>query len=252
MAVLVLAWSAPLFAPYDPRLSSGRPLLSPGRDHLLGTNDIGQDVLSEWLWGARSTLLIGVLVTALSTALSWTIGLASGLWRRAEGPLLGLTDLLLALPSIPLYLLIVAAAGPSRRNVVLTLGLLSWPAFARIVRAQTLALRGQPYVEAARAMGAGDVRVIGRHILPNVISSALVYAMADIILYIVLAASLSYLGLGARPPAPEWGAMITEGRTFLGSAWWMSAFPGLAIVVTGIAFSIFGDGLADALRPSRR
>ncbi len=124
--------------------------------------------------------------------------------------------------------------------------------YARLLRGEILVAKHREYVEAARAMGARDGRIIGRHLLPNVISSSLVYATADVILYIVLAASLSYLGLGVRPPEPEWGAMISEGQDYIATAWWLSMFPGLAVVLTGIAFSIFGDGLADALRPGRR
>jgi len=128
----------------------------------------------------------------------------------------------------------------------------AWVTYARLIRGQILVAKNQEYVEAARALGGSDARVIGRHILPNVMTSALVYAATDVVLYIVLVTSLSYLGLAARPPSPEWGAMITEGRTFMATAWWISLFPGLAVVVTGIAFSIFGDGLADALRIGRR
>ncbi len=124
--------------------------------------------------------------------------------------------------------------------------------YARLLRGEILVAKHREYVEAARAMGARDGRIIGRHLLPNVISSSLVYATADVILYIVLAASLSYLGLGVLPPEPEWGAMISEGQDYIATAWWLSMFPGLAVVLTGIAFSIFGDGLADALRPGRR
>jgi peptide/nickel transport system permease protein len=124
--------------------------------------------------------------------------------------------------------------------------------YARLMRGEILVAKNQEYVEAARSLGASDGRVIGRHLLPNVVTSALVFATTDVVLYIVLVSSLSYLGLAARPPSPEWGAMITEGRTFMATAWWVSLFPGLAVVVTGIAFSVFGDGLADALRVRRR
>jgi peptide/nickel transport system permease protein len=128
----------------------------------------------------------------------------------------------------------------------------AWVTYARLIRGEILVAKNQEYVEAARSLGASDGRVIGRHLLPNVVTSALVFATTDIVLYIVLVSSLSYLGLAARPPSPEWGAMITEGRTLMASAWWISLFPGLAVVVTGIAFSVFGDGLADALRVRRR
>ncbi|HEX2193956.1 MAG TPA: ABC transporter permease subunit, partial [Candidatus Limnocylindria bacterium] len=165
-AVAAAALLAPLLAPYDPSLSAGAPLLPPGAAHLLGTNDVGQDVLSELLWGARASLVVGAAVALLSTTLSWTIGVAAGLWRRAEPPLLAAADLLLALPTLPLYMLIVALAGPGQPTLVVTLGLLTWPAFARIVRAQVLAVRGRLYVEAARALGAGELRRALVHVLP--------------------------------------------------------------------------------------
>ena len=239
LALVALAWIAPMFAPYDPRLSTGRPLLPPGRDHLLGTNDIGQDVLSEWLWGARSTLRIVLLVTVLSTGLSWTIGVAAGIWRGLEGPLMGLTDLLLALPSIPLYLLIVAAAGPSRRNVVLTLGLLSWPAFARIVRAQTMALRGQPYVEAARAMGAIPLRIATVHVLPGTLSLLPTKVILTFRYAIFAEATLAFLGLGDSTEK-SWGTMLSWAFNypllFIGRAWlWWALPPAIAIILVVLA-----------------
>jgi len=238
---------APLFAPYDPHVSTGRPLLSPERDHLLGTNDIGQDILSEWLWGARSTLLIALAVTGLSTALSWIIGLAAGLWRGLEAPLLGLTDLLLALPSIPLYLLIVAMVGPDRRNVILTLGLLSWPAFARIVRAQTISVRGQPYVEAARAMGATPVRIAAVHVLPGTLTLLPAKLVLTLRYAIFAEATLAFLGLG-DPAAKSWGTMLAWafnypllffGRTWL---WWVLP-PALAIVLATLIATWFATCL---------
>jgi peptide/nickel transport system permease protein len=146
----------------------------------------------------------------------------------------------------------VAVLGTGLTSVYIAVALVAWVTYARLIRGEILVAKNQEYVEAARSLGASDGRVIGRHLLPNVITSALVFATTDVVLYIVLVSSLSYLGLAARPPSPEWGAMITEGRTFMASAWWISLFPGLAVIVTGIAFSVCGDGLADALRVRRR
>lgn len=153
--IACVAGLAPVLAPHDPELPSGLPLASPSRDHLLGTNDLGQDVLSQTIAGARSTLIVATGVTVISTILSWVVGLVAGLVRRAEAPLMALTDLLLALPSVPLYLLVLTLAGPSRRNVVLILAALSWPPFARVVRAVVIRTRVEPYVDASRAIGAG-------------------------------------------------------------------------------------------------
>lgn len=251
---LTAALLAPWLAPYDPRLASGPPLLPPERAHPLGTNDIGQDVLSEWLWGGRATLLVGLVVTLLSTALSWTVGVAAGLWRRLEAPLMALTDLLLALPSVPLYLLVVAWSGPSQRNVVLTLGLLSWPAFARIVRAQVLTLRGQPYVEAARALGASPLRVALRHVLPGTLGLLPAKLVLTLRFAIFTEATLAFLGLG-DPTAKSWGTMLgwafNDPLLFVGRAWvWWVVPPALAIALVILAATGLATGLEAT--PDRR
>ncbi len=249
---LTVAVLAPAIAPYDPRLPSGPPLLAPTRAHPLGTNDIGQDILSEWLWGARASLLVGLLVTLLSTALSWSVGIAAGLWRRTEGPLMAVTDLLLALPSIPLYLLIVVTSGPSRQTVVLTLGLLSWPAFARIVRAQTIALRGEAYVEAARAVGATPLRVALVHVLPGTFSSLPAKLVLTLRFAIFTEATLAFLGLG-DPSAKSWGTMLSWAfgypLLFVGNVWlWWVLPPALAIVLVVLAATWLAIGLDPAAR----
>lgn len=254
LLLVVVALFAPAIAPRGAQETDYTARLKPpSREHLLGTDNLGRDIFSRIIHGSRIDLRVGTVSVVLPFVLGVILGCLAGYYGGLIDTLvMRLVDIVQAFPFLILIIAIVAVLGPGLRNMYIAVALVAWVSYARLLRGEILVAKHREYVEAARAMGAGDVRVIGRHILPNVISSALVYAMADIILYIVLAASLSYLGLGARPPAPEWGAMITEGRTFLGSAWWMSAFPGLAIVVTGIAFSIFGDGLADALRPSRR
>jgi peptide/nickel transport system permease protein len=254
LLLVVVALFAPAIAPRGAQETDYTARLKPpSREHLLGTDNLGRDIFSRIIHGSRIDLRVGTVSVVLPFVLGVILGCLAGYYGGLIDTLvMRLVDIVQAFPFLILIIAIVAVLGPGLRNMYIAVALVAWVSYARLLRGEILVAKHREYVEAARAMGAGDVRVIGRHILPNVISSALVYAMADIILYIVLAASLSYLGLGARPPAPEWGAMITEGRTFLASAWWMSAFPGLAIVVTGIAFSIFGDGLADALRPSRR
>ena len=162
-------------------------------------------------------------------------------------------EVIQAFPFLILIIAIVAVLGTGLTSVYLAIALVAWVSYARLVRGEVVVARNLEYVEAARAMGASEARTIGRHILPNVIGPTLVYATSDVVMSIVVVTSLSYLRLAARPPSPEWGAMITEGRDiFMATAWWISALPGLAVLITGVAFSLFGDGLADALRPGRR
>lgn len=249
MLVLGAALLAPALAPYDPALPSGQPLLAPGPSHLLGTNDIGQDILSEWLWGARASVLVALLVALLSTTLSWAVGVGAGVWRQAEGALMGVTDLLLALPGVPLYLLLVALAGPSQHSVVLTLGLLSWPAFARVVRAQVIALRNQQYVAAARALGASWPRIALVHVLPGTLSLLPAKLILTVRFAIFAEASLAFLGLG-DPAAKSWGTMLgwafSYPLLFAREVWlWWVLPPALSIVLVVLAttwFTLATDG----------
>lgn len=225
----------------------------PNREHLFGTDNLGRDIFSRVLHGAQIDLQVGLISVLLPFIIGGVLGSLSGYYGgRVDTIVMRLVDVIQAFPFLILIIAIVAVLGIGLPSVYIAVALVAWVTYARLFRGEILVAKGQDYVEAARALGGSDARVIGRHILPNVITSALVYATTDIVLYIVLVTSLSYLGLAARPPSPEWGAMITEGRTFMATAWWISLFPGLAVVVTGIAFSIFGDGLADALRVRRR
>lgn len=254
LVVVLIAIFAPLVAPRGPQETDyNARLIAPSWHHLFGTDNLGKDVFSRVVYGARIDIQVGTISVITPFILGVILGCLTGYYGGAfDTVVMRVVDIVQAFPFLILVIAIVAVLGPGLRNMYIAVALVAWVTYARLLRGEVLVAKHREYVEAARAMGMSDARVIGRHILPNVISSALVYAMADIILYIVLAASLSYLGLGARPPAPEWGAMITEGRTFLATAWWMSFFPGLAIVVTGIGFSLLGDGLSDALRPAKR
>jgi peptide/nickel transport system permease protein len=254
LAILLVAVFAPAIAPFSAEETDYTARLQPpGRAHLLGTDNLGRDIFSRIIHGSRIDLQVGVFSVLLPFLVGSALGCLTGYYGGRTDALVGrVIDVVQAFPFLILIIAIIAVLGPGLRSVYVAVALVAWVSYARLLRGEVLIAKHREYVEAARAMGASDARVIGRHIVPNAIAPALVFATADVVLYIVLVTSLSYLGLAARPPSPEWGAMITEGRTFLATAWWISAFPGLAVVVTGIAFSIFGDGLADALRPGRR
>ncbi len=255
IALIVLtALLAPLIAPMGPQDTDYTArLASPGPEHLFGTDNLGRDIFSRVVFGAQIDLQVGILSVLLPFCIGVALGCLSGYYGgRVDSLVMRVTDVIQAFPFLILIIAIVAVLGTGLTSIYIAVALVAWVSYARLIRGEILVARNQEYVEAARSLGASDAQVIGRHLLPNVITSALVYATTDIVLYIVLVTSLSYLGLAARPPSPEWGAMITEGRTYMATAWWISLFPGLAVVLTGIAFSIFGDGLADALRVRRR
>jgi peptide/nickel transport system permease protein len=255
IAVIVLiALFAPVIAPHGEQDTDYTSRLHPpSREHLFGTDNLGRDIYSRVLYGARIDLRVGLVSVLLPFLVGGTLGCLAGYYGgRSDNILMRTADVIQAFPFLILIIAIVAVLGIGLTSVYIAVALVAWVTYARLVRGEILVAKNHEYIEAARSLGSSDGRVITRHLLPNVITSALVFATTDIVLYIVLVTSLSYLGLAARPPSPEWGAMITEGRTFMASAWWISLFPGLAVVVTGIAFSIFGDGLADALRVGRR
>jgi peptide/nickel transport system permease protein len=252
--IVVVALFTPAVAPYGPLDTDYTARLqSPGPRHLFGTDNLGRDIFSRVLYGASIDLQVGLISVMLPFLIGGVLGCLAGYYGgRIDSLVMRVADVIQAFPFLILIIAIVAVLGIGLTSVYIAVALVAWVTYARLIRGEILVAKNQEYVEAARSLGASDGRVIGRHVLPNVLTSAVVFATTDVVLYIVLVSSLSYLGLAARPPSPEWGAMITEGRTFMASAWWISLFPGLAVVVTGIAFSIFGDGLADALRVRRR
>lgn len=249
--IVAAAAAAPLLTPYEPSaLNLERTFEGPSRDHLLGTDNFGRDLFTRLLYGARIDLAIGVFATLVTLIVGSAIGLAAGYYGgRLDRVVMRVIDVVVAFPFFVLVIGLVAMLGAGLRNMFIAVWLVGWITYARIVRGEVLFVRTREYVEAARVIGASDRGIIFRHVLPNVITPAIIFSMTDVVLNILLGSSLSFLGLGAQPPAPEWGLMIAEGRTFLATAWWMSALPGLAIVVTGVAFSLIGDGLADVLRP---
>jgi peptide/nickel transport system permease protein len=251
LALVLVALLAPVLSPYQPQEQNyDITLLPPGPAHLFGTDNFGRDILTRVLYGAQIDLRVGVIAVIAPFLLGLLLGCASGYFGGwIDTLVMRAVDIIQAFPFIVLVVAIVAVLGPGLQNMYVAVALTAWVVYARLVRSEILVVKHKDYVEAARALGIGDARIIWQHIGPNVITSSLVYAMADIALYIGLAAALSYLGLGAKPPEPEWGAMITEGQAYITTAWWMSVFPGLAMVVTGIGLSLIGDGLADVLRP---
>jgi peptide/nickel transport system permease protein len=246
--VILVAIGAPLLTPYDPIVQkldeAFQPPLSP--DHILGTDNFGRDVWSRIVYSTRLDLQIGLFSVLFPFIFGSLIGIATGyLGGWLDTLVMRVVDVLMAFPFLVLVLAIMSILGPGLSNLYFAVGLVGWIPYARISRAETLATRNLEYVHAARTIGAGTPRIMLRHVLPNVIAPGLVYVFTGMVLAILTGATLSYLGLGPQPPTPEWGAMIASGRQFLLIAWWMTALPGFALLVVGVALSLIGDGLAD-------
>jgi peptide/nickel transport system permease protein len=259
-ALLVLAAAAPILAPLDPIRQSLRGRLAAptwngtdGHAHLLGTDHLGRDVLSRVIWGSRVSLLIGFAAVLVGGVLGSAAGIAAGFSRgRADAIIMTLADAQLAFPFILLAIGIIAVLGPSFPTLVVVIGLSGWVSYARILRSQVLVLRSREFVESIHALGGSLLRVILRHVLPNVLSTIVVIATLELARAIVLEATLSFLGLGIQPPTPSWGGMVQEGREYLDSAWWISTCPGLVLMITSIVVSRTGDWLRDLLDPTLR
>ncbi|MDO9524406.1 MAG: ABC transporter permease [Gemmobacter sp.] len=254
VALLVVAAFAPWLAPYsavDGDLANR--LAPPSAVHWMGTDELGRDIMSRIIFGARITLYIVLLVAVIAAPLGLVIGAVSGYFGGfVDRVIMGVTDIFLSLPRLILALAFVAALGPGIENAVIAIAITSWPVYARIARAETLTIRGSDYIAAARMLGASHARVIGVHVLPLCMSSTIVRVTLDMAGIILTAAGLGFLGLGAQPPLPEWGAMISRGRTFILDQWWVATMPGFAIVVVSLGFCLFGDGLRDVLDPRQR
>jgi peptide/nickel transport system permease protein len=250
----IVALSGPLLAPYDPLAQ--HPELSldpPSLAHPFGTDLLGRDVLSRAIVGARQSLLVALVAISIAVTVGTLIGLASGFYEGWVDLLLQrLIEIQLAFPGLLLALAIVAVLGPGLGNAMIAVGISLIPSYARMVRASVLTIKHNAYVEAARVIGCGDVRVIATHILPNVAVPILVLTTVGIAWAILIGSSLSFLGLGAQPPFAEWGRDLSEGRNYMAVAWWVSTFPGLAILFTIVSVNLFGDGLRDTLDPRLR
>jgi peptide/nickel transport system permease protein len=253
VAVTLAALLAPLLAPWDPAYQGDLVTLrytSPSWAHPLGTDHFARDVLSRLLFGARVSLSVGILAVTLSVVLGTVVGSVAGfLGGWIDTVAMRGVDVVLAFPRIVLLVVLVAVFEPSLTVVVLVLGLTQWPVTARIVRGEVLSLREREFILAARALGFSRRRILVRHLIPNALAPVIVTAALGVGHTIVLEAGLSFLGIGVQPPTPSWGGMVESGRDVMVSAWWLSTFPGLAIVLTVVAFNLVGDGLRDALDP---
>lgn len=245
----VLAAGAPVIAPYDPIAQDlTRTLTGPSLAHPLGTDNFGRDILSRIIWGTRLDLAMGIIGVAVPFVIGCCIGLIAGyLGGLAEMLLMRILDVTISFPFFVLVIAIISVLGPGLTSFFIAVSLVGWVSYARLIRSQVLVLKHMDFVQAARALGYGRLRIMLRHLLPNAITPAIIFSMSDIVLVILLGSSLSYLGLGVQPPAAEWGVMIAEGQTFMAGAWWISFFPGLAIVGIAFGFSLLGDGLAERL-----
>jgi peptide/nickel transport system permease protein len=241
----------PLLAPYDPTKQDTRSRLQPpGEDHIMGLDTYGRDITSRIIYGARVSLMVGVLSVAMGGAIGTFLGLTAGYaGGKVEDGIMRSVDVLMAFPSLIMGLMVLAVLGPGIPKMVIAIGIMLSPAFVRIVHSTTLGVKENDYVMAARAIGVGRLRIVRTHILPNVIGEAIVLASVYTATAIRVEANLSFIGLGVSPPTPAWGTMIRDGTQYLTSAPWISIFPGLAILITVLAFNLLGDGMRDIMDP---
>ncbi len=254
ISLAFIALFAPFIAPHDPiEQNLDKRLLSPSGEYPMGTDDLGRCLLSRIIYGARVSLKLGVIVVGIITVIGVTLGLISGYYGGiVDEIIMRLVDVVLAFPGIILALAIAGALGPGLFNVMLALAMVGWTGLARVVRGSVLSVKQKEFVESARALGCSDLHIMTRHILPNVMAPVIVLATLDMAFIILAAAGLSFLGLGAQPPTPEWGSMLNNGRAFIQTAPHLTTFPGLAIMVAVLAFNFLGDGLRDILDPRQQ
>ncbi|WNS75724.1 ABC transporter permease [Bacillus sp. DTU_2020_1000418_1_SI_GHA_SEK_038] len=250
----ILAILAPVIAPYDPsHIEMSKKLQTPSSEHWLGTDDKGRDILSRLLYGSRISLTVGILSTVLGAVVGIVLGIVSGYYGRwIDSVIMRICDVLLAFPGILLALAIVSILGASTTNVIIAVAFFAIPTFARIVRGSTLSVKKLEYIDAIRAMGSSDFRIIFKHILPNILSPIIVQSTLYIASAIITASALSFLGMGTQPPTPEWGTMLAQGRSYVAQAPHLTLFPGFVILLVVVGFNLFGDGLRDALDPKAK
>jgi peptide/nickel transport system permease protein len=252
VALAVVALFAQLISPYDPiEVHLVTALQPPSAAHLFGTDEFGRDILSRIIYGARVAFQIGVLAAVIALGIGVTLGLIAGFYggRFIDSLIMRCVDVMLGFPYLLLAMIIVAILGPSLTNAMIAVGIVNVPMYARLVRGSVLSIREREYVQACQAVGGTDLRIVLKHILPNVLGPIIIQATLGVGQAIINAAGLSFLGLGAQPPAAEWGAMLASGREYILRAPWVGAFPGMAIFVMVLGFNLMGDGLRDALDP---
>lgn len=258
--VISMALLAPLIAPHDPgeqnlaaRLQPPAWLAGGSLQHPLGTDHLGRDILSRLIYGSRISLLVALIAVAVSGTIGTLLGVAAGYWQgRIDSFIMLLADVQLAFPFILFALAVMAVLGPGLRNVIVVLGITGWVAYGRLLRAEVMSLRAREYVEAVRALGQTDAKIILRHILPNVMPSLIVMASLRVANMIIAESSLTFMGLGVEPHIPTWGSMLADGRAYITSAWWLATFPGLAIMLTVLGVNLVGDWLRTTLDPRLR
>jgi peptide/nickel transport system permease protein len=254
LALILVAVLAPLLATHHPyaQVLADR-LRPPSAQHLFGTDGLGRDIYSRVVYGARVTLSIALLVAAISTPIGMLIGVVSGyLGGAADEILMRMADVFLAFPRLILAIAFAAALGPGVENAIIAIAIAQWPSYARLARAETLNVRQNEYIQVMRVLGAGKLRIMAGHVAPMCLSSIIVRMSLDMGTIILTAAGLGFLGLGAQPPMPEWGLMVSDGRQYLVDQWWVSTLPGLAILVVVMGFNLLGDGIRDVLDPRQR
>ena len=260
LAFVVAALLAPVLAPFDPNATDLRARQIPPAwldggtsKHLLGTDQLGRDILSRLVFGSRIALIVGLGGVALTSVVGVTLGLLAGYFRgRVDVVISRVIDTLLAIPNVLLYLVALGVFGPSLTMLIIVIGCVNWTTFARVVRGEVMAVSEREFVDAARANGARDVRVMLRHVLPSVAAPILVVGTLNVATIIILEASLSFLGFGVQPPTVTWGRMLADGRDYLATAWWLATFPGVAITLLGLGLLFLGDWLRDVLDPRLR
>lgn len=249
--MFVVALASPWLAPYDPNsIDLKEVLMPPGPSHLLGTDTLGRDVLSRIIFGARVSLMVGFVAVGIATLIGVLVGALAGYYGSwVDQFLMRLVDLMLCFPTLFLILAVIAVLGPSIWNIMVVIGLTGWMGVARLVRAEFLSLKEREFVVAARALGASDVRLMLRHLLPNALTPVMVSATLGVAGAILVESALSFLGLGVQPPTPSWGNILTMGKDNIEIAWWLSFFPGLAILVTVMSYNLLGEGIREAIDP---
>ena len=248
--VILVAIFAPVISPYNPTSQAAKRLLEPSAQYWLGTDELGRDVFSRIVCGSRISLEVGIIAVTLALVLGATTGVLAGyIGGRFDNTIMRFVDIMFAFPGLVLAIVIAGLLGPSITNAMIAIGIIYAPAYARVTRSSVLAIKGEPYLEAARLIGGRDLHIIRRYILPNIMAPLIVLTTLSMSTAILTEAALSFLGLGTQPPDPSWGTMLSNGRKFMEFAPWVAIFPGLAIVIAVLGFNFLGDGLRDALDP---